>query len=371
MDIQQRIQDLEKEIRETPYHKGTEHHIGLLRARIARLKDELVEQQIKRRGGRRSAGTSGPEGGFYAIKKAGDATVVLVGPPSVGKSTLLNALTNARSPVAPYMFTTVTVIPGMMDYQGAHIQILDVPGLIEGASHGKGRGKEVLSVVRGADLIIFVTEVGKEDAFEEMEAELYQAGVRINIKPPQVRIDKKVSGGLVVRTLVKQTLGVDTIKDVAQEFKLKNAEVTIKEQLKLERLIDAFAANRVYVDALYVVNKVDLSTSKVERRLHLRGAALSVSARDGDGIEELKQAIWDKLGFVRVYLAKPPAKPDFHSPLIMRPGGTLEDVAAKVGMEFATRVKGARISGPGSKFPLQEVQLGTSVVDEMEVTFET
>uniref|UniRef100_A0A0N4W127 OBG-type G domain-containing protein n=1 Tax=Haemonchus placei TaxID=6290 RepID=A0A0N4W127_HAEPC len=68
-----------------------------------------------------------------------------LGFPSVGKSTLLSNLAGVYSEVAAYEFTTLTTVPGVIRYKGAKIQLLDLPGIIEGAKDGKGRGKQVIA----------------------------------------------------------------------------------------------------------------------------------------------------------------------------------------------------------------------------------
>jgi len=146
--IEEQIKEIEAELARTQYNKKTQHHIGKLKAKLARLKDELEVRRSK-----------GPKSEGYAVRKSGHATVALVGFPSVGKSTLLNMITNATSEVAPYQFTTLTVIPGLLEHRGAKIQFLDMPGLIKDASKGKGRGREVLSVVRSAGLILLMLDV--------------------------------------------------------------------------------------------------------------------------------------------------------------------------------------------------------------------
>jgi ribosome-interacting GTPase 1 len=82
------------------------------------------------------------------VSKSGDARIALVGFPSVGKSTFLSKITKTKSEVAAYSFTTLTAIPGVLEYGGAEIQILDLPGIIEGASEGKGRGRQVISAAK-------------------------------------------------------------------------------------------------------------------------------------------------------------------------------------------------------------------------------
>ncbi|OGM36457.1 hypothetical protein A3E41_02960, partial [Candidatus Woesebacteria bacterium RIFCSPHIGHO2_12_FULL_38_9] len=286
--IGEQISAIQKEIRDTPYHKGTEHHIGRLRARIARLKDKQIETSSKSRGG-------GGQG--YAVKHQGDATVILIGPPSAGKSTLLNRLTNARSRVAPYSFTTVSVIPGMMEYKNARIQILDVPGLIEGAEEGKGRGREVLSVARGADLIILMTDIDRPEAIERIKAALERNGIRLDIVRPNIIVDKKVSGGLIIHSNIKQDLTRETFKSVISELGIKNAEITINENLSLERLIDALSLNRVYTPSISVINKSDMLNKEIimqpnDNVTYLPADALArdVSRSDASGTHQALQA---------------------------------------------------------------------------------
>jgi ribosome-interacting GTPase 1 len=68
-------------------------------------------------------------------------------------STLLTTLTGTFSEAASYEFTTLTAIPGTLKYRGAKIQILDLPGIIEGAKDGKGRGRQVISAARTCDMV--------------------------------------------------------------------------------------------------------------------------------------------------------------------------------------------------------------------------
>ncbi len=107
MAYEDKIKELEDEIARTKKNKATELHIGILKAKIA----ELRERDVTLKKGK-------AKGLGFGVKKTGHATVVLVGLPSVGKSTLINALTNASSKVGAYDFTTLDVIPGMMSYGG-------------------------------------------------------------------------------------------------------------------------------------------------------------------------------------------------------------------------------------------------------------
>ena len=146
--------------------------------------------------------SSGSKGQGFNIKKTGDATVVLVGFPSVGKSTLLNEITNAESKVGAYQFTTLDIVPGIMEHKNAKIQIFDIPGIITGASSGKGRGKEILSVARTADLIVVVLDTLNPQHLDVILKELNNIGIRPNQTPPDVTVNRKKLGGVKVSSTV-------------------------------------------------------------------------------------------------------------------------------------------------------------------------
>jgi len=353
--LEEKIKAIEEEIRKTPYHKATEHHIGRLRAKLAKLRERIEEPPKKK----------GKKTGF-AIKKSGDATAVLVGPPSVGKSTLLNQLTRAISKVGEYDFTTLEVIPGMLEFKGAKIQILDIPGLVGGAAKGRGRGKEIISVARNADLLLLMVDVKSQTKITQIKKELYQAGVRLNQEPPAIKIKKLTKGG--IRVISQTKISSKTIKEIAREFGLVNAEIIVKEAFSLEEVIDAFATNRIYLPALTIVNKIDL-LKKEELKKQKRSKRVLISAQKKIGLEELKQEVFKKLAFIRVYLKPKGKKPDFEKPLILKKGATVSEAIDKISKEVLTDLKSARIWGASVKYPGQQVSLSHSLVDKDILSF--
>ncbi|MBI4149311.1 GTP-binding protein [Candidatus Woesearchaeota archaeon] len=340
VDYLTQIKELEAEISKTKYNKATQHHIGLLKAKIAMLKGKQLA---------RSASKGKSTG--YEVRKTGNATVILVGFPSVGKSTLLNSLTNAHSEVAAYAFTTLKVIPGLLEHRHAKIQILDVPGVVQGAAAGTGRGKEVLAVMRSADMALLLIDVHHPEHHAVLLKEIYDTGLRLNERKPDVRIKKMPRGGLRIGKTVKLSLDDKTIASILHEFKITNADVLIRSPITAEQLIDCIEENTAYIPALTVINKIDTaSPEQVRSAVRQVHADLAISAEQQEHIGELKELIFAKLRFIRINLKEPGKQADTEEPLIMFSGCTIRDVCRKLHKDFETKFRFARVWGRSVKF---------------------
>ena len=371
MGIPEKIKEIQDQIHRTQINKATEFHIGLLKAKIARLKREMHENVHGR------TMHSGGENIGFDVRKAGDATVVLIGLPSVGKSTLLNSLTNARSRVASYQFTTLTAVPGMLHYRGAKIQVLDLPGIIEGASGGKGFGKRVLSVARSADLVLIVLDVFQPHHLSVLKKELAEGGIRLDEQPPNILIEKTSTGGISVNAQVPIKASERLIKEIMRLYGLHNGRLIIREpNLTDDQLIDVLNGNRIYLPSVIVLNKIDLVNasfvqeikSKIVGNNNNNNYFIAVSADSGINIDVLKEAIYQRLGFIRVYMRPKGGETDFKEPLIIKNGATVQDVCNKIHRNMARNFRYGLVWGKSAKFAGQKVGLDHKLADEDVLT---
>ena len=266
----------------------------------------------------------------FDVARLGDARVALIGFPSVGKSTLQCKLTGTESEAAAYEFTTLTCIPGTMHYKGSKVQVLDLPGIIEGAAHGKGRGKEVIACARNADAILMVLDAGKEGLNrhrEILEMELETVGIRLNQKPPDVTFNKKASGGVRFSSTVPLTkLGPDPEKlatSIMREYRITSADLLAREDISVDELVDVIVGNRVYKPCCYFYNKCDLITieevDQLARMPHSLVGSVSKKYNIAEPLEDdpLKKMIWDYLGLTRIYTKRKGQQPDLAEPVVL------------------------------------------------------
>ena len=349
VDYNKQIKELQEELRKTKYNKATQGHIGIVKAKIAQLKQKQ-ESRVSKKTGRSEHG--------YSVRKSGDGTVLLLGFPSAGKSTLLNKLTDAKSEVGAYAFTTLSVVPGVMEYKQAKIQILDVPGIVSGAASGKGRGREVLTVIQNADLVLIAVDVNHPEHYPAILREVWEANIRLNKKKPEVYITKRGFGGINIGKTVPIDLDNETIKRVLRQFKIVNADVLIRSPIDLDDFIDCIEGNKKYVPALTCITKSDLANakqiSKVKKELN---ADIIISAEQGLNIKTLRELIFKKLDFIRVYMKEPRKEADMKEPMIIFKGASIKNVCDKTHKDFAKQFRFARVWGKSAKHPGQRLML--------------
>ena len=366
MGLLEKKRDIEEEIARTQKNKKTEHHLGRLKGKLAQIKTQILEASSK----------SKATGDGFDVRKSGDVRVALVGFPSVGKSSFLGKFTTTQSATAAYEFTTLTCIPGILEYKGTEIQILDLPGILEGASEGKGRGRQVIATARTADLILLMMDAEKAEVQRRLlTAELESVGLRLNCAPPKISLKKKPSG---TRNLISYSctcgpltrgLSERLVCELLREYKIHNAEVVIREDCPVEGLIDVLEGNRRYVPALHVYNKIDnVCMEEIDRLARLPHSVVMSLAWELN-FEAVRRGLWEHLGLVRVYTRRRgEAMPDFEKPFILesseRKEARVSRVCDRIHKDMVDKFKYAVVWGTSCRYQPQRVGLRHALEDE-------
>jgi uncharacterized protein len=304
-DPEEKIAALEAMLAIMPHHKGTDRLHAVLRQKVAKFSQEAERKSATAR-----------RAGFY-ITREGAGQVMLVGPANVGKSQLLAALTEAIPEIAEYPFTTKTPMPGMMKFEDIQIQLVDTPPI------GRKEVRILLAnVLRSADLIAIVVDLSLEPV-SQVESALQ--GLREARIEPLTADNTEVTPGSYARKM------------------------------------------------LIVGNKSDLADSARNwERLRSEYARLfplvSISAREGRGLQEFKKAIYQALNIIRVYTKTPGSKADLTDPMVLEKGTTLEEAAEALHKDFYQNLKYAVVWGSG-KYDGQRVSKGHVLQDGDIVEF--
>ncbi|KAL6539240.1 Developmentally-regulated GTP-binding protein 2 [Orobanche gracilis] len=315
-----------------------EYHLGQLKAKLAKLRTQLLEPP---------KGSSAAGEGFE-VTKFGHGRVALIGFPSVGKSTLLTMLTGTHSEAASYEFTTLTCIPGIIHYNDTKIQLLDLPGIIEGASEGKGRGRQVIAVAKSSDLVLMVLDASKV--------------------PPQIYFKKKKTGGISFNSTLQLThIDEKLCYQILHEYKIHNAELLFREDATVDDLIDVIEGNRKYIKCVYVYNKIDVIGIDDVDRLARQPNSIVISCNLNLNLDRLLAKMWEEMGLVRVYTKPQGQQPDFEEPVVLsagRGGCNVEDFCNHIHRSLVKDIKYVLVWGTSARHYPQHCGLSHGLQDE-------
>ncbi|KAK5016025.1 Ribosome-interacting GTPase 2, partial [Cryomyces antarcticus] len=267
-----------------------------------------------------------------------------------GKSTFLSKITKTKSEVAAYSFTTLTAIPGVLEYGGAEIQILDLPGIIEGAAEGKGRGRQVISAAKTSDLILMILDATKRaEQRALLEAELEAVGIRLNRDPPNIYLKPKKAGGMKITfQATPKNLDEKMLYNILKDYKMLNCEVLVRdENATVDDFIDVIMKDH---RNLYVYNKIDSVSLDFLDKLAREPNTVVMSCELDLGVRD----VVDRKGI----------DPDFSEALIVRNNSTIEDVCDQVHRSLKESFKYALVWGASAKHVPQRVGLSHVVADE-------
>jgi ribosome-interacting GTPase 1 len=272
-----------------PKHKASEKVQAQLKTKISELNDEI---EHARTGPKKAAP------GVHKVPHQGAGQVVLLGPPNAGKSRLITKLTKASPQVAPYPFTTREPVPGMMDYEDVRVQLVDLPPITP--DHYE---HFVTEITRAADAALLFLDLADDDGVAGTQAVIdrLKQSRRELVAPGPVTDDDPTVYHL------KTLLVANKADDEAADIRLEIAKETFGSRFPL----------RV------------------------------ISAEQGTGLDELREAVYELLGVMRIYTKQPGKPPDMTSPFTCPIGSAVAELAVRVHKDFEEGLKSARVWGTG------------------------
>jgi ribosome-interacting GTPase 1 len=245
----------------------------------------------------------------------------------------------------------------MLMWKGARIQIFDMPGLIEGSHIGKGGGIRLGSVMRIADLVLFVVDATDYNVLFNIMEELSALGIKVNKGKPKIKVEEVDSGGIEIISNGNRTPQPEETVSILNEFGIYNAKVIFWENSTAEDLFDFLTRNNVYVQGFVVANKMDLIEKPAELAKEIRAKTgmpvVQTSALEQRNIEELKDAIFQNLELERVYLKPKDGQADYENPVIMKKGSSVSELAKALHSDTVSQLRYALVNGSSARFKNQ------------------
>ena len=320
--IDEKIDRLEEMIALLPKHKGTDHLFADLKRKLSKLKTQM-ESSGKKAGG--------PTLGF---SREGAGQVILVGPPSSGKSSILAALTNASPEIGDYPFTTTQMQPGMVPYQDIQIQLVDSPPVT-----ADYMPTHLLGLIRGADGVLLVADLASDSLLEDLETVVAALAARhvrlVRAKSPEdpdgvmcrILTNKRDAPSASERLeLLKEMLAEPAGGGASRQAEAEPGRITPPES-RSERGDGA-------------ENPPELAAPRgSDANLEI----LPISCRDPASIGSLPEMLFQWLRIVRVYTKAPGEKPDLGRPYTVFAGQTVADICALIHKDFAENLRFARL----------------------------
>ena len=354
--IEEKIRTLEEFISLVPKHKGTERLLATHKGRLVKLRAQLERQ--KKAGAR----TVEP----FGIKKEEDSQIVLVGVRGSGRSTLLNALTGSQVPVGEF-----TQIPKVGVYEeenlgGVRFQVVESPAIVEGASQGAANGLQILGLIRNTDLLCFCIDLSMDPDWQldMLLKEFDSADIKLNTKPPRIKIKRGGSGGIQVFGVEKTGISKEDLVSFLKSAGLTNVTIEIGENVSLNEIGEALKTRTMYKKAVIVAMKGDLPGSLknyeiMRNKYGDRFPIIPVSAKTGEGLDKIGEEAFKILQMIRIYTKNQQGEVS-KRPLVLFHGSTVADAAKKIHKDFLEQFKSALLFREEDK--VLKKQVGTDYV---------